>query len=243
MKALILTMLLPGLLLIGCGKMDTNKSTAGDAVTNLSDNGAISEEEANSISDSLAEEEVEVTEMGGAESIMMKVGDTELLIDFFKDLSGDPNEIAMIINGVEVAAGLLKNPDNFQALIASIVTSQLGGVDIMGIPVADLIQAGMGLITGDTSQFDFSNLVGTLVKGAMNLFLSGTPYGAIFSGILDPILDGITGGDGNTNQNNNGGGFLDGILGAIGGNGGSNNSNGSNPLLSGVFSLITNLFK
>lgn len=251
MKSLVLILMLPALMLIGCGKMQTNETSASNAIQGLSNEGAISIEEAESIDEGLLEEEVQLTETDQANSIMLKLGGAELLIDFLSDLSGDPEETAMVINGVEVPTGIAADSGSFQGLIASLVAGQLEGVDLFGIPATDLVDVGLGLISGDTKKANFSNLFGTLVRGALNLFLSGTPYGAIFNVIAGPILDNVLGnGSGNqnsgsnnnsnnSNNNNDSGGFLDTIVNTIGGvlDGGS-----SSPL-GGIFNLITNLFK
>lgn len=254
MKALILLLLMPALMLIGCGQMETNQGSADAVLTNLNANGDITDAELNSVSEDLLAEEVTLTETNGPSSIMMKVGGAELLIDFIEDLQGLPEETAMVINGVEVPLNILQSPQDFQGLVASLVTSQLQGIDILGIPAGTLVQAGINLIQGDAGQADFSNLFGTLIKGAMSMFLSGTPYGAIFNVIAAPIIDNVLGLDNqngapanqpntnqqnqNQNQNNSGGGVLGTIVDTIGGV-----LTGGNPLLGGLFSLITNLFK
>ncbi len=252
MKAIILVILLPAFMLIGCGKMQTNGDSAGNVLQEMTNNNAISEEEAESIDESLLDETVEITETQ-PNSIMMKVGGAELLIDFIEDLTGDPDETAMVINGVEVPALLAADKDSFQALIASLVTSQLEGIDILGIPVADLVHAGLGLINGDQSQASFSNLFGTLIRGALNMFLDKTPFGSIFDSLTGGLLGNNSGqnnnqgsgsdnsgnnNNGTNNNNNNSGGGLGGIINTIGGV-----LTGGNPLLGGIFSLITNLFK
>jgi len=260
MKALVLLTLLPAFMLIGCGKMQTNKDSAGNVLQEMTNNNAISEEDANSVDESLLDTEIEVSQsVDQPNSVMMKLGGAELLIDFIEDLSGDPEETAMVINGVEVPAGLAADKNSFQGLIASLVTSQLEGVDILGIPVGQLVQAGLGLISGDTDRASFSNLFGTLIRGALNMFLDGTPFGNIFGSLVDGLLgddnsgnssqgnnnngnnnsnnNGNTNNNNGNNNNNNSGGGLGGIVNTIGGV-----LTGGNPLLGGIFSLITNLF-
>ena len=255
-KALVLTLMLPAMFLIGCGQqMQTNEAAAGNALQNLANNGAITQEEADSVEGRLLDESVEVTDTGSGNSIMMKIGGADLLIDLFDNLTGAADEVAMVINGIEVPTELAVDKDSFQALIASLVTSQLEGIDVLGMPVGDLVQAGLSLINGDTQTFDFSNLFGTLIRGALNMYMGGSPIGMIVGALAGPIIDNVldevfdsgdSQADQNQNQNNNnqdnsGGDLLSGIVNTIGGvfgNGGNNN----NPL-GGIFSLITNLFK
>ncbi len=246
LKALVLTLFLPALMLIGCGQLETNETTAGNALENAVNEGVVTEEEANSINEDLLDEEVAMTEMG-SNSIMMKLGGAELLIDFMENLTGLPEEVAMIINGIEVTAEVAANPESLQGLIASLVSSQLEGKEVLGLPLMDLVNMGLGLITGDTEKADFSNLFGTLVRGALGMFLNSSPIGAIIGTLAGPLLDNIFGqdqnannGNNNNNNNNSSGGVLGNIVETIGGalTGGSNNSP-----LGGIFSLITNLFK
>ena len=242
MKALILLML-PALMLIGCGEMETNEDAAQNYLQRLNESGATTDAEVQSIDESLLDESVQVTQADNPNSIMMKVGGAELLIDFIENLSGDPAETAMIINGIEVTTQIAADPQSFQGLIASLVTSQLEGIDILGVPLSGLVQAGLGLISGDTSKADFSNLFGTLIRGAFNTFLSGTPLGAIFGSLLDPLLGGDAANSGSSNSgsnnnNNNSGDVTNGIVNTIG-----SVISGGNPLLGGIFSLIMNLFK
>ena len=234
MKALALIIMLPALMLIGCGKMEYNETTANSALQGLADENAISEQEANSIDESLYDEQVELVESDDPSYIMMKVGGADLLINFLSDLSGDPEEPALMINGVEIPTSIATDRDSFQGLVASLVTSQLEGLDILGIPAADLVDLGLGLINGDSEKADFSNLFGTLIRGAMNMFISGTPYGAIFNVITGPILDNALGNgssdsnsgtnNNNNNNSNNSGGILDTIVDSIGGAVGGNSS-------------------
>ena len=248
MKGTLLTLLLPALMLIGCGKMETNETTAGNALLNAVDNGAITEQEAQEVSENLLEENLEMTEMS-SNSIMMKLGGAELLIDFIENLSGDPEEIAMIINGIEVTTEVAANPESFQGLIASLVSSQVEGRDIFGIPLMDLVNMGLGLITGDSSKADFSNLFGTLVRGALNMIVSSSPVGAIIGALAGPLLDGLLGGENNsnnnnTNNNNSSAGGLEGVVdNLLGGLLGGGNSSSGGSALGDIFSLITNLFK
>ena len=247
MKAFVLTLFLPALMLIGCGQLETNETTAGNALQNAVNNGAISEQDAMSVNEDLLEENLQMTEMS-SNSIMMKLGGAELLIDFIENLSGDPAETAMIINGVEVTTQVAADPQSLQGLIASLVSNQLEGKEVLGIPLMDLVNMGLGLVTGDSSKADFSNLFGTLVRGALNMFVGSSPIGAIIGTLAGPLLDGIFGGgDPNQTSNNNNnnssdplGGALNNLLGGFLGGGGGGSS--SNPL-GGIFSLITNLFK
>lgn len=241
MKALVI-FILPAMMLIGCGKMNSNTETAETVLTNLSDANHISASDVNSVNEGLLDETVEVTETG-ANSMLLKVGGAELLIDFIEDLKGDkPEEVAMIINGVEVATSIASDSSALQALIASLVTSQLEDVDIMGIPAHELVKVGLSLIKGDAEKADFSNLFGTLVRGFLGNYLSKNPIGAIFAPILDGVLGGISGdvnsNPDNVNNNNPGQGGIGSIVGTIGGA-----LAGGNPMLGGLFSLITNLIK
>lgn len=249
MKALVILML-PALMLIGCGQMDTNEDTAQNILSNLNANGSLSNDDLANVDENLLDQTVQMSQTS-SNSVMLKVGGAELLIDFMDNLSGAPAETAMVINGVEVATSIAKDPSSLQGLIASLVTSQLQNVDILGMPAADLVQAGLGLINGDTNTSDFSNLFGTLVRGVFNNFLSGSPLSDIFGQIAGPILGGSGGnnssasnGQGNSNNNNNnnnnssGGSLIGSIVNSIGGG-----LTGGNPLLGGIFSLITNLFK
>ncbi len=251
LKAFVLTMFLPALMLIGCGQLETNETTAGNALQNGVNEGVITEQEANSINEDLLDESVEMTEVS-SNSIMMKVGGAELLIDFIENLTGAPEEIAMIVNGVEVTTQVAANPEALQGLIASLVSSQLEGKEVFGMPLMDLVNMGLGLISGDTDKADFTNLFGTLVRGALGMFMNSSPVGAIIGSLAGPLLDNVFGADpnansgnnnnaNNNNNNNSGGGVLGNIVNTIGGalGGGSNNSSP----LGGIFSLITNLFK
>ncbi len=247
MKALLI-LILPALMLIGCGEMQTNNSSAGSVLSEMEANGSINSDELILDDETLLNETVEMADMG-SNSIMMKLGGAELLIDFIDNLNGVPEETAMIINGIEVATELVQDPNSFQALIASLVTSQLEGVDILGIPAIQLVQVGAQLIKSDNRRADFSNLFGTLVRGAFSMFLSKTPYGSIFEQILG------SGGLGNTlppansgepepqpaqpqQPNQDSGSKFGRIVNTIGGV-----LAGSNPLLGGILSLISNLIK
>lgn len=260
MKALII-FLFPAFLLIGCGQMQTNEGTASDAISNLEANGALSEEDLQNleqVDESLLSENLEITETDNPNSVIMKLGGAELLIDFIDNLSGAPEETAMIINGVDVPSSVASNSGSFQGLIASLVTSQLEDINIFGLPVNTLVNAGLQLISKDKEKNDFSNIFGSLIKGAFNLFSNKTPFGSIFDSIGKPILDSVFDNDDNDNQsgqnedandnteedqddNNNGkikgkevlnavSGILGGVLTSV------------NPLLGGAFSLISNLF-
>jgi hypothetical protein len=246
MKAILL-LLLPALMLIGCGEMQSNETAALNMLSNMEANGSINGEDLQLNDESLLNESVELSELN-SNQIMLKLGGAELLIDFIDELSGEPEETAMIINGIEVAVGLLQNPQSFQALLASVISSQLEGVDILGIPAGHLIQIGMQLIRGDSAKADLSNLFGTLVRGALNMFLSKTPFGSLFEQVARPILDNVLPGgnqagqnqqpnQNQNNNNNNSGGGIGGIIGTIGGL-----LTGGNPLLGGLVSLISNLF-
>lgn len=249
MKALTIIML-PALMLIGCGQIESNKQQAHEMLGGMEANGSLDGSELRIHDESLLAESVELTETG-SNSIMMKLGDAELLIDFMENLSGEPDQTAMIINGIEVATQVIQNPDSFQALIASLVTSQLEGVDILGVPANQLVQVGMNLINRDRGAADFSNLFGTLVRGAFNMFLSDTPYRSLFEQIADGIIDQVSPGQSgqsqqgsqetpasNNQQNNNSSGILGTVVNTVG-----NLVSGSSPLLGGIFSLITNLIK
>ncbi len=252
MKAFVLTMFLPAMMLIGCGQLETKQTTAGNALENSVSQGVITEEEANSIGDSVLDENLEMTEVA-SNSMMMKLGGAELLIDFIENLSGDPQEIAMVINGVQVTQQVASNPESLQGLIASLVSSQLEGREVFGMPLMDLVNMGLGLITGDTDKSDFTNLFGTLVRGALGMFMNSSPVGAIIGALAGPLLDNVLGPDpnnanngsgnnnsnGNNNNNNSSGNVLGNIVNTIGGAFGG----GSNSPLAGIFSLITNLFK
>ena len=259
MKALVLLMILPTLMLIGCGEMQSTETTADNALAGLIDNNAITEEEANAVSETLSDESLELTEVSDT-AIMMKIGGVDFLVDFVENLSGAPEEVAMIIDGIEVTTEVASDPQSLQGLIASLVTSKLEGKEVFGLPLTDLVDAGLGLITGDTEKADVSNLFGTLIRGALNMFVNDSPIGGIIGALAGPLLGGIAGdngGDagnssdggnsnnGNNNSNNNsnnsneGGGLLGTIVNTVGGLlGGS----GGSPL-GGLFSLITNLFK
>jgi len=247
MKALLI-FILPALMLIGCGEMQTNNSAARGLLSEMDANGSINSDELILDDETLLDETVEMADMG-SNSIMMKLGGAELLIDFIENLNGAPEETAMIINGIEVATELVQNPRSFQALIASLVTSQLEGVDILGIPAVQLVQVGTQLINSDNRRADFSNLFGTLVRGAFNMFLSKTPIGSIFDRILGPggvdnILPPANSGEQveqpkQPEQPSQGsGGKFSGIVSTIG-----TVLAGSNPLLGGIFNLIANLIK
>lgn len=250
MKALLI-FLLPALMLIGCGEMQTNNSAARGVLSEMDANGSINGDELILGDEALLDETVEMADMG-SNSVMMKLGGAELLIDFIEDLNGVPEETAMIINGVEVATELVQNPQSFQALIASLVTSQLEGVDILGIPAVQLVQVGTQLINSDNRRADFSNLFGTLVRGAFNMFLSKTPLGSIFEQIVGPggvdnILPPANSGEQVSQPSQpaqpqqptqDSGSKLSRIVNTIGGV-----LTGGNPLLGGIFNLISNLIK
>lgn len=241
MKALFI-LILSTVLFVGCGKMKTNNETSGNVLSSLNSSGLIGEEEKEElegIDPSLLEEQLSLIETDKAESIIMKLGDAELLIDFVKNLTGKSNEIAMIINGIKVTSQVAANPKSFQALIASIVEGQLKGKELAGVPLKDLIKHGLKLVNGDIGKHDFSKLFGVLVKGAFKLFLSGTPYGVIFQAILDPVLDGVLGNSNqNANTNNPSKDVVDSIVDSVGGA-----LTGSDPKLGGLLSLIMTLFK
>jgi hypothetical protein len=247
-KAFVLTMILPAWMLIGCGQLETNETTAGNAAQGLLSEGVITEEDASSLNNDLLEENLELSETS-PNSMLMKLGGAELLIDFIKNLSGDPEEIAMVINGVEVTTEVATNPESLQGLVASLVSSQLEGREIFGMPLTDLVEMGLGLITGDTEQADFSNVFGTLVRGALGMFVNNSPVGSIISTLLGPALEGAVGedpnansGPSNNNNNNNNsnetprGNIVNTIGGALTGGSGEG-------ALGGIFSLIMNLFK
>ncbi len=249
MKALLI-LLLPAMMLIGCGQMQTNDGTAGELLSQMNASGNIVEEDLNNLNEDLMNESVEVSQTR-PNSLMMKVGGAELLIDFIENLSGDnPEQTAMIINGIQVSQQLASDPKAFQGLIASLVTAQLEDVNILGIPASQLVQLGLGIVNGDADKKDLSQLFGTLVRGALNMFISKTPFSSLFGSILGPIVDQIDGGQSpqqpplnngsntNNNNNNNSGNPLQSIIGTIGGA-----ISGSNPLLGGFLSLIMNLIK
>lgn len=256
MKSLVLIIMLPALMLIGCGKMQTNEATAGSALEQLNSNGALSDADVNSIDSSMHDQTIQMSQ-AGTSSILMKVGGADLLVNFLDQVTNDPQETAMIINGIEVTQQVISDPKSFQGLVASLVASQLQGVDIFGVPLTDLVQAGLGLINGDTSQANFSNLFGTIIRGAFNMFLSNSPIGNIISAIAGPVLGGVNGNNqasgnagsntnnannnqNNNNNNNSGGGLLGTVVNAIGSAVGGSAGGG---LVGGLFSLITNLFK
>jgi len=231
--------------------MESSETTAGNAVQNLADNGAITQEEANNVNEELLEENLEMTEVS-SNSMLMKVGGVDLLIDFMSNLTGAGDEIAMIINGIEVTTEVAANPESMQGLVASLVSSQLEGKEVLGLPLMDLVNMGIGLITGDTDKSDFSSLFGTLIRGALNMFVGSSPIGAIIGALAGPLLDGVLGGNNsnqnsgqnNNNNNNSGGSAIGNIVNTIGGAlGGGNSNNSGNGLLGGIFNLITNLFK
>lgn len=245
MRAFVLTLFLPALMLIGCGQLETNETTAGNALQNGVNNGVFTEDEANAISEDLDNETLELTEMS-SNSMMMKLGGAELLIDFVENVGVDPEAIAMIINGVEVTKQVASNPQALQGLIASLVSSQLEGREIFGMPLMDLVNMGLGLITGDTDKADFTNLFGTLVRGALGMFMNSSPVGAIIGALAGPLLDNVFGADpnaGNNNTNNNNNNSSGSVLGNIVNTIGGVLGGGSSSPLGGILSLITNLFK
>ncbi len=257
MKALVLLLLLPAMMLIGCGKMDTAQTTAGSALQQLNDDGAINDADLAELDSDLLNENLEVSE-ASPDSILMKLGGAEFLVSFIEELSGDPKQTAMIINGIEVAQEVVSNPDSFQSLMASLVASQLEDVDVLGIPVADLIDVGKQIISGDRDSFNFSKLFGTLIRGTLNKFLSGSPVGELIRLFAGPLLgldkDDVGADSGqqdnsgtsqdnnnsnNSNDTNNSGSGVGGtIVNAIG-----SVIAGGNPLLGGLFNLISNLIK
>lgn len=248
MKALLTLLLLPALMLIGCGKMETNQDTANNVLQGMVAGEYISEQDAADVDESLLEEQVEITEIQETNTVVMKVGGTELVVDFLENITGAQEEVTMLIEGVEVTRALAEDKDSLKALVASLVQSKLEGKEVLGIPAMDLVQIGLGLLNKDTRQAGFAGLFGTLIKGALNMFLASQPWGMIAAPIVNPIIDNvvdnIAGGGSNSasqspnngNQNNSGG-LLRGLLGG----GQSSNNNGSP--LGGIFSLIMNLFK
>lgn len=246
MKALVYLLILPSLLLVGCGKLETKETTSGNAINQLEANGALTEEEAQSVNADLLDENLQVSEVS-SRSMLMKVGGVDLLIDFFDNLSGDPQDTAMQINGIPVTAQVASDPQSMQGLIASIVTSHLDGKEIFGVPLSELVTTGLGIINGDKDKADFSNLFGTIIRGALNMFKNSSPIGQIVGTIVGGLLDDkLGGGDPNNtsnnlnNNNNSSGGFLGGFLDNLGG---SNSGGSSGSSLGGIFSLIMNLFK
>jgi hypothetical protein len=247
MKALIL-LVISSMIFVGCGQMNSGQTTAGSALANLAENDVITENEANSLNNSdVSNENVELMETG-SNSMMMKVGGVELLIDFVQEIIEDPKDIAMIINGVEVTAEVASDPESFQGLIASLVDSHLEGKEVLGIPLSELVDLGLGLISGEKEQADVSNLFGTLIRGALGMYLNNSPIGSIISAIVGPILGGENSGDQNNAQNNqnNASEGLSGIVETIGGlfgGGSSDNNNSGDRPFGGIFNLISNLFK
>ncbi len=241
MKALII-LLLPALMLIGCGQMQTNGGSAGDLASQMNANGNLDNEDLDNLNEQQRNENVEISQTQ-PNSLMMKVGGAELLIDFVGQLSQNSQQIAMIINGIEISQQLASDPQSFQALIASLVTAQLEKVDIKGVPAAQLVQIGLNLVKGDTGKKELSQLFGTLVKGALNMYLSKTPFSELFGSIINPIVNPVEGGQTTSPQpnnpvNNTPSSPLRTIIGTIGGA-----ISGSNPLLGGLLNLILNLSK
>lgn len=239
MKALIIVVL-SSIIFVGCGQMKTNNNSTGNVLSSLNSSGLVNDqdkEELEDIDPSLLEEDLTLTETDKKNSIVMKLGGAELLIDFLETIPNKPEQIAMIINGIEVTSQVAANPQSFQALIASLVNAQIKGKDIAGIPLKKLIKMGLKIIGCDLGSYDFSKLFGVLVKGAFKLFLKGIPYGSIFEAILDPVLDNALGNNNsnvNTPPKNVVGSIIDTVGGAIGGN---------DPKAGGLLNLITNLFK
>lgn len=252
MKGLV-SLMISSLLLIGCGQMKTNEDTAMSVLNNMEANGSLDGSDLNLNDESLLDESVQLSETA-PNSIMMKFGGAELLIDFIEDFGGQQSDTAMVINGVEVAAGLLQNPESFQGLLASLLTAQLEKVDILGVPAPRLVQVGLELIRGDKSKADLSNIFGSLVRGALNMYLSKTPFGSLFEQILRPVVDRVLPGseNGQTVQQpqqpaqpaqpqlpvQQPGGIKQTIVSTIGGL-----ISGSNPILGGIFNLIANRIK
>ena len=66
MKALVILLLMPALMLIGCGQMETNEDSAQNILQGMNNNGALSEEDAANVDESLQDETVEMTEIAEA---------------------------------------------------------------------------------------------------------------------------------------------------------------------------------
>ena len=230
MKKLIILMM-PALMLIGCGEMSSTKTTANDLSSEMAGQGNLSAEDQQALQNlndpSLLNESLTVTE-NSSDSLLMQLGGADLLIDFINNLNpNDENATAMIINGVEVSQKVAKDPTSFQGLLASLIASQLGGIDIMGIDISELIGVGMDLLTGKAQLSDLSSVFGVLIRGALNMFMSSIPFGNVLAPLVGTIIDNVVGGDsssGNTSTDN-----------------GSTTGN-ENTFVSGIFNFITSLF-
>lgn len=267
MKKFII-LLLPAIMLIGCGEMKSSETQVGTLADEMASQGYVSEESQNSLDNlndpSILNETVTVTETS-PESVMMKVGGVDLLVEFVDALDiVDQDSIAMIINGIKVTQAIAADPSQLQGLIASIVSSATQGVDIFGVDLSKLVSFGMDLIKGDLKTSDLSSVFGVLVEGALNMFLSSVPFGGLIGSLVSPIIDNVLGNGDNDNDNsassNSGlgglGDAVSSIIGSLGGqsndnssnnnsnnnNSSSNNSGNGSSFLNGIFGLITSLF-
>ena len=276
-RSLTLILITPLFLLFtACGQMESQKSIGSTAIDNLTGNGALTADDVADLTDADLSQTVEVADTGTGNSMMMKVGGADLLIDFMEQITGEDSEIAMIINGVDVPNSIARDQTSFQGLITSLVQSQLDGIDLFGIPASTLVNAGLAMMNNsqddeEEPQEKISGLFGTLIRGALNMFVGGSGIGNIVSSLAGPLLGGVLdnfGGDQNSNANNNQsnqnqglngndsannqgnnngnqnsseGGLLGGIINTVGGLIGGGNTGNSSPF-GGIFNLISNLF-
>lgn len=238
MKALI-TILITALMLTACGQMQTNESSAADVLSSMNNNGDLSEEDLNGLDESLLNQNVQISQTK-ANSLLMKVGEAELLIDFINNLSGDPNATTMLINGIQVTQQLASDPQSFQGLITSLITAQLQKVEIKNVPAQQLVQLGLSLLSGqEPDEQQMSQLFGTLIRGALSMFNKNTPFSELFGSLIGGIPG--AGQQPTTPQQppaNNNSSPVQSIIGTIG-----SALTGSNPVLGGFLSLILNLIK
>lgn len=268
MKKLII-LLLPALMLIGCGEMKTSETQVGTLADEMAAEGYVSEESQTSLGNlndpAILDETVTLTETSES-SVMMKIGEVDLLVEFVDALDiVDSESIAMLVNGIEVTQAVAADPKQLQGLLASIVSSATQGIDIFGMDLSKLVNVGIDLIKGDLKTSDLSSVFGVLVEGALNMFLSSVPFGGLIGSLVAPLLDNVFGNDDdNSNDSASSGNSFDGIgdvvssiIGSITGddtandndssssnnnNSSSNNSGNGSSLFNGIFNLITNLF-
>ncbi|MCB0378985.1 MAG: hypothetical protein KDD33_10870 [Bdellovibrionales bacterium] len=232
MKKLIL--LIPAFMLIGCGEFQTQHDTTAQKVVDNLDGNLTEEDQqmAQSIPQDVLNQQLTVIEHEGENSVTLEIAGVQTKIDFLDD----PN-IAFLMNGIEVSHEIASDPQSLQAMLMSLVSSQLGGVKILGLDAMSLVNMGMQLFSGgDSWQTGLSSVLSVVTRGLLNAFLSSVPFGGLVVPILGPIIDNILGnviggGDsgssstGNTNS------------------GTTNDSSSSGSLVNGIFSFITNLFK
>ena len=199
MKRIIL--LLPALMLVACGKFSHQAAPAQDVITELEQDGYLSDTDRETVEnlnpDNEVLDEVAVTEdiVNGDNIMVLDLRGQKATVEYMND-----PEVAFKINGLEVTHSIAQNEKMldglFEGLIETGLDQLINGL-IGGLPanITALIQAGLDIINSGSIEESIGQIAGLVVRGFFNVFLQTIPFGNLLAPIVGGIADEIFGTD------------------------------------------------